>query len=588
VAISFTESFWSENGRNLRKPDLICLRQDAALYNILLLQLKAEIDYDNTGIWIADEELANSKFSNFINLAVAQNVELAITPEYSCPWDTIDILVKENKLPNEGNLWVIGCESISPVTLKTFIESHAQIIWIYDEHVLNANLNNPDRFFDPACLILKTRDDNNQIVNVITVQFKTMFFGGAGFEWERDNLIQGEKFFALSNEFASTKLVVLLCSDTLQNLDFNTLQNGFFLNSPLLLLHIQLNQRPFQANYKNYRNFIFAMGDKNVDKEVICLNWARGVTIRGNLNNWNQYGGSGFYLKSEKLNTSDERLNENHNCGLYYTNWHDKRSHIYFLNYEEQVFLLRNTKPSQRNADPTQQIRSGPEMLGVYKWNGNQWEGIEVADDGFNDLCTRMEVDCGDISCIKNSRDHINVERLIELSLGKIINHPKWYEPHNLTGLLVNDTEINQLVNFVQDPDEDTKQLRSQKIASYAYLKHSVISQDENLPETLKNVTLRFDLTLEKPERFLLNLHSNINQQHRGTGVFLGIATPTNAKTIKGNIEGLFTTNQQSKRVVVWYYHNTALNREFDETNKPAIDENVEKMPTSYKRTKER
>jgi len=585
MAISFTESFWTENGRNLGKPDLICLRQDAALYNILLLQLNAEIEYDNTGIWIADVELANSKFLTFIDLAISERVELAMTPEYSCPWRTIDTIINDTKLPDEGKLWVFGCESINPTKLKTFIESHTQVTWIYDENLVNASLNTPDRFFDPVCLILKTRDNDNQVVNVIIVQFKTMFFGGAGFEWERDNLILGEIFFTLSNAFASTKLVVLLCSDTLQNLNFNTLQNGHFFNAPLLLLHIQLNQAPFQTNYKNYRNSLFAMGDKNAEKEVVCLNWARNVILKGKEDSWNQYGGSGFYLKTEKINIADERLNENHSRGLYYTNWYDKRSHIYFLNYNEQVFLIRNTKPSQRNADPTQQSRSGPEMLKLYQWTGDDWGNIPVANDGFNDLCTSMEIDCGDISCIKSSKDHINIERLIELSLGKIINNPKWYKPYNLTGLLVGDAEINQRVNFDHDPDEFTSDQRRQKITYYAYLKHSIISHPEYLPKTLQKVTLRLDLGLEKPDKFLLNLHSQENH-HKGTGVFLGIVTPTKAKAVKKNIEGLFTANQQSKRVIVWYYHENTLKREFDEANTPGIDENVEKTPTSYKRTR--
>ena len=41
----FDEEFWARGGRLLCKPDLACLRVDADLYGILLLQLKEQLDY---------------------------------------------------------------------------------------------------------------------------------------------------------------------------------------------------------------------------------------------------------------------------------------------------------------------------------------------------------------------------------------------------------------------------------------------------------------------------------------------------------------------------------------------------------------
>lgn len=586
MPLRFTETFWNENGRNLRKPDLLCLRQDAALYKLSLLQVRGDLEYNNTGIWFSDSAEAEQKFIRFLELSVAQNAQLALCPEYSCPWSIIDQMLVQDLLPIEGNLFILGCQSISPPILADFIQSHAQITWIYDDVLLQQSLNTPDRFFDPACIILKTRNANDQISNVIIVQFKTMFFGGEGFEWEQQNLILGQTFYTISNEFASTKLITLLCSDTLQNIDFNTIENGLFFNSPLLVVHLQLNQKPFQNNYKNYRNLIFAKGDKNWDKEVICLNWARGVTVPDKEGNWNEYGGSGFYIKTDKLNSKDIRINDNHTKGLYYTNWLDKRSYIYFLNYNESIFIVRTTKPSQRNADPTQLIRSGPELLELFEWENNNWQNEPRANDGFEALCVGFEAAYGDISCIKNSQRHVDVERIVALSGGNLINKEEWYFLDHLLSFRIGDTEINNRTNFDQDPDEGTKTNRKQRVKYYAYLKHSILSKPENLPDPLKDVTLRFDLELPKPERFLLNLHSNVSG-HKGTGIFLGIATPGEAQAIKRMIQGFFKNGQEGKLVIVWYYHDNALQKDFSSEMKPDYKENIEKSPNSFRSTKE-
>ncbi|NOT50080.1 MAG: hypothetical protein HOP10_02240 [Chitinophagaceae bacterium] len=582
MPLRFTETFWNENGRNLRKPDLICLRQDPAFYNILLFQPHGDIDYENTGIWFTDNEVANTKFNLFFNKAIEHNVDLALTPEYSCPFSIIHGLLAENKTPSEGRIWAIGCQSISPPALTTFIQNHPEVVWIYDQALLAASQNVPDRFFDPACLIFKTKNTENQLVTVVIVQFKTMFFGGDGMEWEQENLIQGEINYVVSNQYASTKLVVLLCSDTLEDPNFNSIQEGYFQNSPLLLIHLQLNQKPFQNNYKNYRNLIFSKGEKDANKEVICLNWARNVTCPKLDRPWNKYGGSAFYIKSETINTEDLHLNNNHKKGLYYTNWYVKRSHICFLNYDEHVFLIRNTKPSQINGDPTQARRAGPIVTAVFDWHNNSWRDLQSVSDGFCDLCTTIEGEYGDLSCIKNLANYIEAERLIELSLGKFVNNKKWYETRNLTGLLVDDNEFNDRLNFDHDPDRPAKERRSQKIVDYAHIKHSILPKQDKLPVFLRDAVLGYDEHLERPYKFLLNLHSTTSR-HKGTGVFIGVSTPQKAKIVRSRVEGLFEEDQQRQLVVVWYYHTNGLEMETDEASKPKISQNVEHPPTSYK-----
>jgi len=586
--LHFNYTFWTDNGRTLNKPDLACLRQDHYRYKTLLLQLVGKIEYDSNGIQLADKNLATAKFNLFIEKAIAENVELAITPEYSCPWTSIESFIAAEKLPSEEKLWIIGCQSIKPKELKDLTGRHNNVVWIYDEALINQSINE-NKFLDPVCLFFKTKDNNNQTQNIIVVQFKTCSFGGADSSWERDNFIQGNTFYVIENRIKSTKLVTLICSDTLQNLDFNAVNEGYFLGEALLLIHIQLNQKPFESAYKLYRNMIYMYGLKeDYNKELICLNWARGVSYSegDTLKIFNKYGGSAFYCKTNKLDRKKEKINQNHSKGLYYTNWDDKKSHVYFLNYDEFAFLIDNTKPSQEVSLPAQRERSGPKIIETYRWN-NLWEAVGVVEDGFSQVCAEIEDATGNLICLKDNNDFTEVERIIQLSSGEIDISKKeeWYQIFNLLSFQIGDTEYNQRNTFSQDPDIPAHEDRKRRIQRYHILKNSILNDPMQVPIQFANSILEFDGTL-RPENniYLLNLHSKTTGR-KGTAIYLGEKTHSEAKAFKANIESYFREDHQGKQVMVWYV-DTTIKRIYDEDNKPEINENVSKSPVSFKKTK--
>lgn len=580
----FDETFWTTEERRLRKPELLCLIQDAALYQTLLLQIREDISYSDTGIWITDQQRAREKFHSFFRLAAERRVELAVTPEYSCPWSVISDLIDEDRLPESQRLWIAGCESINAQSLSDFMDAHPQVVWICERELIEAHLRD-QHFFDPVCLMLRTTDTEGNDTAVVIVQFKNEFFGGAGFEWEQQNIIRGTKFFVLSNRMASTKLVIQICSDALLQIDFNRVQDGLFFNSPLLLIHIQLNQSPFQPSYKTYRNTIFASGAKDLNKEVICLNWARGVNA-GDHRDWNVYGGSALYIKSEKLNLSDERFNSNHAFGLYYNNWHSRRSHIYFFGYNEQVYLLRNTKPSQLGADPTQFVRSGPQIIGLFHWHDG-WQPSEAADDGFAALCASLLNEAGDLSCIAGNPLHLDVERLVELSLGSLDPAENWSFPEKLTAMKILDDETNNRTNFTHDPSLVQADARRQKLLRYGFLKNAIVADQSWMPHGLSDARLGYDPALAPSQRYLLNLHSRSNNHKKGTGIYLGRETASKANSVRDRVVSLLKDDQQGKKVIVWYETLIGLVALTVE-QKPEIAENTSRRTNSYKKTRPR
>jgi hypothetical protein len=432
--------------------------------------------------------------------------------------------------------------------------------------------------------LLNTLNASGENCKVGIIQFKTEMFGGEGFEWERDNSIRGNTIYAISNRFASAKMAVVICSDTLNNpFDFNFLQDGFFLNDPLLLLHLQLNQKPLQSAYKIYRNQLFALGDKNYKKEIICLNWGRHIPLTDS-QYWNYYGGSGFYIKSDRLNLTDDRFNQNHSKGLYYTRWDSAKAHIYFLNYDEHVFLINTTKVSQGAANPTQYARSGPEVRQIFKWEEG-WVEKDKVSACFDSVCTKVEEGLGDLRCLSESENYINVERIVALSGGDIHFSKTWFTPAVLKQVLVKDDEINSRITFTQDPTLEPKIQRENLLLRYATLKHTILTNPNNLNSRLRSVELRYVIG-NSPDDFLLNLYSTVDKA-KGTGVYLGLERPSQAQAVWEALAGLFKDYNIKGNIIVWYDHGGQLHKIDSNSKPPSIVDNVSRTLPSFKRTLE-
>jgi hypothetical protein len=574
----FEDDFWNIKDRNLKRPSLACLKADAHTYKTLMLQIGGKIAFDNTGIWIAEKDVANEKFSVFFEKAIQLDVELAIAPEYSCPWEALDQLLSADKFPSDKNLWLIGMQSMQPEKLLAFIADKNQVTWIFDEDLVKEKLkSHKDGFFDPVCKLLNTIDQAGKPHKVIIVQFKNYPFGGSGSDWERDNLILGKTFYVLKNQAAATQLVTLICSDSLKSINFNEVSDETFLVSPLLVVHIQLNQQPFSGNYKEYRNLLFSKGDRDWFKEVICLNWAKGVSYqdKDEIKIFNEKGGSAFYLKSTKLATSDENINENHKLGLYYTSWDAKRAHAYFLNFDEYLFLIENTKPSQVGADPTQLNRTGPKSLGTFRWVGHSWDPVNSRIcDGFQQTIDEVEEKEGDLACLSTSENFIDVERIVELSTGHIKSTANWFLPSNITSFKVGDDEINKRIVFTQLVDPPTITERHRKLQGYMILKKGIITVEGNLPKGFEEPELKFIDSIAMPEKYLLNLHSKDGMLN-ATAIYMGNAPIKDVTNLQKRIVDLFRDSQQGKLVMVWHESAQGRVRYPPELPIPKISENV-------------
>ncbi len=566
------------NEKGLLGSTLEVLNLDANLYSTLLFQPVSAIEYTDQYIRNANRDLANQKFNGFFDISIENNVELAITPEYSCPWSIIEQLIEENRLPQESKLWIVGCESIQSQQLLDIINDHDEIVWIYDEDKVQQNLIN-NHFFDPVCYLFKTRtQETNELRTIAIVQFKTHFMGNN--PWERDNYIAGQNIYVLENQNQSSRLLTFICSDTLHQ-NFN-IQAGLpqgppdFSIYPYLIIHIQLNQSPFNIDFRRYRGDIY--NRNQYDKEVICLNWGRFVQMKATTN-WNNYGGSAIFTKSTELDLRDERINHNHDKGLYYTRWKTRRSNVYFLNFDEYIFCLRNTKPSQAMEYGVMQGRTGPEVQFIRKWDNGRhsWDEIEITNDGFNELCLSIEGEGNFNTLLDGELSRINLERLIALSVGKAVQKD-WYSIQNNKFFLIDDDGVNKRMTFTQDPCIEMHETRRKNLILFARLANHIVVHEEYFPDVLSDLKGNCKVSYllgDNNTSFSMNLFPISGDGAAATGIYIGDVDKITAIETYEKTTNLFPESQNWTRIVVWY--RDADGYKYAPSKKPKITDNASK-----------
>ena len=112
---SFTEIL---QAAGLAAPSFDALIPNDQNYTAMLFQPQGDIEGDPSGVRNHNRDRAVAQFSRFLQEAVQRQAELAVTPEYSLPWDVLIGAIKSGATPGPGKLWVLGCESIKYAELS--------------------------------------------------------------------------------------------------------------------------------------------------------------------------------------------------------------------------------------------------------------------------------------------------------------------------------------------------------------------------------------------------------------------------------------------------------------------------------------
>lgn len=456
-------------------------------YSVLLLQPKGLIDADATGVHHVDSVSAAKQFCGFLDEAQRTKADLAVTPEYSMPWATLLGALKAGHKPEKGALWVLGCESIKYGDLAAIkLDIAPQATLLYEP--LTAD---PKRFVDPLAYVfvapaaMGTGPDNL----VVLVQFKTCPMGDNG-HFEINGMQRGTHIYQFGGGANSLRLVTLICSDALDFLD----QQATAVYDRTLVLHIQLNPKPRQEQFKQYRSRLMRFaGDLT---EIICLNWAQDVFQGGGKHSkcWNNISGSAWYLRPDKFDDGDQTLTVNHKRGLYYTWLLALRSHALFFNYQPATYLLTATKVAHIGVSASLSRRRGPQLIETRSWDEamSSWVVHATPEDGFASIVA----ECGNAqSQIKSIADinPFNAERVLALCAGNIGPSQDWYALRSLDSFGIESSEVIRRITVCQDPDPDARAFRIARLKRCGRL-WEILTAQAGLPAALADLTAGFHL----------------------------------------------------------------------------------------------
>lgn len=377
---------------------------DKHTFKTAIYQPGSEIRATSLAISNENAQIAQSKMRSFLELSVSAGADLTISPEYSCPWISLINALNAGIKPHSNGVWVLGLESIPATQLQSSLTQTTNVHWLYDSQIIESG---DGRFLNALGYFFHCQDQTGTSILIGLLQFKTQSLGGKLAEAE-SNMVPGQKIYVIENQTESVKLASLNCADAM-NPEASIDRLPSRLTAPYLLLHLQLTENPFESAMANYRRQLYLHGSDN--KEIISINWARNAS--GNR------GGSAIYIKTkatgssrEQLNLSDERIQENHLKGLYYTSWSEFLSNIYYLNPGEHVFIYEATKVAQLEIDAVNRKRSGPRMLEAYIWK-RKWTKTSP-DDGFSKCYEKISPKVLD-NLLTRCAD---IERFLTLTMG--------------------------------------------------------------------------------------------------------------------------------------------------------------------------
>ncbi|QDT88797.1 hypothetical protein [Gimesia algae] len=482
--------------RGLAPPQFRALIPNRENYKVLLCQPGANITTDSDGVRNSDPDIAQQQFSAYLHIAVENDVDLAVTPEYSLPWKVLEDAVRGGTKPADGKLWVLGCESLKPNELAALADRlSGQVTFIYEKCD-----GDQSRFLNPVVYLFQVPsiDGTSDSQTVALIQFKTCALGDNQ-NYEVDHLLLGTRLYFFGGAKNQLRLITLICSDAFDFTDKHARE----LYDRTLIIHIQLNQNPRQHQFRTYRTHLFQYDGH--ETELITLNWARDIyaDIGEGPKCWQNIAGTGWYLRPNRFDTGDQKLQHNHRLGLYYTWLDPEKCHALFFSYEPAVFLLTATKVAHVAVTASLSRRIGPKMEATLRWNSKSlsWEETPQVDDGFVRIVSNAGNAEGDLKALVQTNP-LAVERLLALCDGSSITEEDWYRVTKLDSCRIEATEIIKRVTFCHDTIIEADQFRQARVRACQRAAR-IISQ--SLPPSLSD--LQTGYRFEWNERYP---HANI------------------------------------------------------------------------------
>lgn len=475
----------------LGAPVLNLLVPNECNYTALLMQPHGEIEASAAGVRNRDRSLARRQFGKFLDDARETQADIAITPEYSMPWESLVAAIKQGTVPAEGRLWALGCESVKLSELETLKEDLAPFATVLFETLQP----DPARFTDPLAYVFLSapHDGKGAARTVVLVQFKTYPMGD-GDHFEVNGLQRGTCIYQFGGLEQGLRLVSLICSDAFAFKD----AHAQAVYDRALVVHIQLTPEPRQEQYRQYR--VKLLGFQGDATELICLNWARNVRVwcGEQASPWLNIAGSAWYSKSNQFDDEDATLCANHRRGFYYTWLEPSRAHALFFNFEPATYFLIASKVDHIGVPGPISPRRGPQLTRTCVWNdaATAWVERVSMDDGFAGVVGESGRAKDELKRIADDNP-LRAERVLALCAGKVGCREDWHRVRWLDSCRLDSPEVICRLTFCQDTNERAEGFRVSRLKRCGHL-WDILEKDDSLPPALADLKGGFSLEWSK------------------------------------------------------------------------------------------
>lgn len=423
---------------------LHCLLPNHNMYRMLMLQPDGPIIGTPDRVGHEDSARGHALAHAFLRHAKEQAAEIAVTPEYSTPWTILTEISQSDLRPQLGHVWVLGCESLPLRQLDATVASLRDAGCI----VVHEALAGAEGFLDTVAYLFWTLDSDEVCKLTVVLQFKTI---ASADDMEHRALACGNLVYRINRNINSIALTTLICSDV-----FALTEQQIADFSDTLLIHIQLNPKPANEDYKRYRDHLARVtGNRHV--HVVCLNWAGDLLEHkadGSARRWRNNAGSALYVPPHKFACGQDLIEDAHRKGLYYSRvgkWHG-----YYLHQQPHILSLQLEKVQEHNIASVLQRNSLVKVVGRWTWNA-QFDLTQSldADSGYAQLVGVNYAAAYEAMRELVGTSPIAAERVLELLLGRVTT-ASWYEVQALRSLEVTSYESLQRSTVHQDHDTDS------------------------------------------------------------------------------------------------------------------------------------
>lgn len=464
----------------LQAPDLSLLQATHQSYRALLLQPAGPIYADTRRIGPKDRGQAADRADKFLEAATTRGDQLAVTPEYFLPIESLLKAATGDCFPAPGALWVLGCESMTPAQLAKFKEDcsgHCDVIFESDEAP-----NVQGNYFDPVAYCFVTRDAEQKLQRVILIQFKTAPSRDEhGFE--NKQLRCGRAIYRFKGHDELISLSTIICSDAL-SLDTTAIKK---LSDRTILIHVQLNPKPKHDDYRRYRTDVFNRSPSMTNCDIVCLNWAQDMeqyeADGKKAAEWGNESGSAWYLPDGRCSVKDDEVLANETKGLYYTR-HEKKRHVLHFHYDEAVFALTVPKVVQDGL-AVHDVNIGPMVDARLIWDSgtaNWLEAAECPETGWTDLISADPDFAAGFENLQDLSNRLHIERAISLSCGPQKIGEQWHRVDKLDVCQIQESEIVGRATLRLDRNTGAAENRQRRLGKVAALGYILLNEQLPLP----------------------------------------------------------------------------------------------------------